>query len=109
MEEQKPKKRRWRRIQTKEQMDKKIQKVYDELVSHVGEPAILIEKDGRKMVPYLVTLESVVGAYTSSAGVKSTQACYSPDGGFRCRVNRTVSVLKLITGEQKIVYLDEGF
>ena len=85
---------------TKEQSQEKIQKISMELYSHLGQNAILFVKDGREMVPYFVELirnhNSIIARYK----------CYSPEGKFRCYLNHFPNCVSLMTGEQKIVYLD---
>lgn len=90
--------------QTKEQTDQKIREIYHKLVSHIGRPVILFEKESREMVPYFVVLKSKTG----SLRVIASQKCYHPDGGFRCFIHHTVSAIKILTGEQKIVFFDDG-
>ena len=85
---------------TKEQSQEKIQKIFDELYSHIGQNAILYVKDGREMVPYFVELirnhNCIIARYK----------CYSPEGKFRCYLNHFPNCVSLMTGEQKIVYFD---
>ena len=94
--------------QTKEQTDQKIQDIYHQLLTHIGKPAILFEKESREMVPYFVVLDSKVGSNLSNLGVVALQKCYHPDGGFRCYISHTVNVLKIMIGDQQIIFFDEG-
>lgn len=86
---------------TKEQYQDKMQKIIKELYSNVGKKAILYVKDGREMVPYFVDLvldgKHIIARYRN----------YYPNGEFRCYLNHFVNHVSLMTGDQKIVYLQD--
>lgn len=90
--------------QTKEQVNQKIGELYLQLINHTGEPAILFEKEGRAVVPYFVN----IGNHTPGRlTVVAYQRCYHSEGGFNCWIPHTIEVVKLLIGEQKIVYFDD--
>lgn len=71
------------------------------LKSHIGCPAILFVKESREMVPYFVELDY-------NGCVVAKHKCYAPDGSFRCFLNYHPSAVSIMTGEQRIIFFDEG-
>ena len=89
--------------QTKNQIDQTIEKIIDDLVNHTGYPVLFIQKEGRDMVPYLVWIDSKSGRL----GVVAHHNCYHPDGGLRCKTRHIIDAIKVMTGEQIVIYFDE--
>lgn len=87
--------------QTIEQTHSKLAEIKYEVLNHIGQPAILLIKEGRSMVPHFVTLEG------SSHGVYGSVKCFSPDGEFRQYLKHSVNTTRLLTGEQQLIYFDE--
>ncbi len=93
--------------QSKEQIDQKIQSIYLELLLHVGEPVIFFKKESRKIIPYFLVLKSVHGKNSEHPYAIAIQNCYNPDGGFRGNITHMVDIIKILTGEQRVVFFDE--
>ena len=90
--------------QTREQVNQRISELNLQLINHTGEPAILFEKEGRAFMSYFVNIgDHTPGRLTAMA----YQRCYHSEGGFNCWIPHTIEVVKLLTGEQQIVYFDD--
>lgn len=89
---------------TKEQTDQRIDEIFQELLDHRRKPVLMFMKDGRDVLPYFVIISKRIGRYTFEA----LQKCYDPNGKFRCYLKHTIDVVSVMTGEQKIIYFDEG-
>lgn len=87
---------------TKEQSHEKLMEITKSVWRHLGQPAILFVKDGRDMIPYYVTL------LREGKHVQARYKCYDPHGKFRCYLSHCVNSGSLMTGEQRIVFFDEG-
>lgn len=86
---------------TKEQTEEKLKEIQKELLSHIGQPAILFVKESRDMVPYFVEL--LLDGNTVVARYK----CYSPEGKFRCYLKHYPNCVSLMIGEQRIRFFGE--
>lgn len=86
---------------TKEQSYEKLNTIFQAILKHVGQPALLYIKEGRDMVPYYVELVE------QGHGITARYKCYGPDGKFRCYLNHFPSSIAIMTGEQKIIYFDD--
>lgn len=94
--------------QTQDDTDQKIQQIYLWLVDHIGQPAILYEKSGRELIPEFVKITGICGTHINTLGVRAAQRCYTLEGTFRTNIMHDVSVISLLTGDQKVVFFDEG-
>lgn len=88
---------------TREQVQSQLDDIHQDLLSHVGQRALFFQKESRDMMSYLVEIVSPAG----SCGVVAQHACYHPEGGIRCKINHTVDAVRLLTGEQRILFFDE--
>lgn len=89
---------------TKEQTDQKLNEIYQELLDHRRKPALMYIKDGRDMLPYFVIISKRTGRFSFEA----LQRCYDPNGKFRCYLSHSIDIISIMTGEQKIIFFDEG-
>lgn len=86
---------------TKEQSKDRLKEIRQEVIEHIGYPALLFVKEGRELVPYYV--EIIAQGRTVTARYK----CYAPNGDFRCYLSHCINSVSLMTGEQVIVYFDD--
>lgn len=96
-----PVKRRRNTRQTPEQMQERLDEVKREILNHLGQPAILLVKESRDMVPYFVTIEGNFNYFYGNV------RCFGPDGKFRQYLKQSISIIHLITGEQQLIYFDD--
>ena len=88
---------------SKENTNVTLVRLQKQLEEHIGKPAILFIKEGREMMPYFVTLCDVNKKWGTAVHKN-----YGPNGKFRCHMKYSVSIVSLMTGDQKIIFFDEG-
>ncbi len=88
---------------SKENTNVVLGRLQRQLEEHIGKPAILFIKEGREMMPYFVTLTDVNKKWGTAIHKN-----YGPDGKFRCCLSYSVSIVSLMTGDQRIIFFDEG-
>ena len=89
-------------IQIKNTIDNQIQAIKDELNNHKGHHALLFQKEYRKLVPILVKITGI-----TNSGATGEQRCYDDKGTIRGTIPHSIDFLKILTNEQKIIYLQD--
>lgn len=84
-----------------EQSQTKLNEIRAELTAHLNKPVLLFQIENRKMIPNLMIITAI-----TTAGATAEQNCYDNKGNVRNVIRHTVDVIKIMTGYQKIVYLD---
>lgn len=82
---------------TKEKSLELQNNIKTQLQAHVGQYAILLERTSRNIFSYYVQV-------TPSGG---KEAFYDEDGNFRCYLTRPIDPIKIMTGEQSVIYVDQ--
>lgn len=67
-----------------------------QIQEHVGTYAIILEKTSRNVFSYFVLITPQGGK----------EAFYDENGNFRCYLTKTIDPIRIMTGEQSIIYLD---
>lgn len=82
---------------TKEKSLELQNNIKSQIIEHMGKYAILLEKTSRNVFSHFVLI-------THSGG---KEAFYDENGNFRCYLTRPIDPIRIMTGEQSIVYLDQ--
>lgn len=82
---------------TKEKSLELQSNIKSQITEHMGKYAILLEKTSRNVFSYFVLITSRGGK----------EAFYDENGNFRCYLTRHIDPIRIMTGEQSIVYLDQ--
>jgi len=82
---------------TKEKSLELQNNIKSQITEHMGKYAILLEKTSRNVFSHFVLI-------THSGG---KEAFYDENGNFRCYLTRPIDPIRIMTGEQSIVYLDQ--
>lgn len=82
---------------TKEKSLELQNNIKSQITEHMGKYAILLEKTSRNVFSHFVLI-------THSGG---KEAFYDDNGDFRCYLTRPIDPIRIMTGEQSIVYLDQ--
>lgn len=91
---------------SKEHTNQRICEIYHSLLRHRGKPAILLEKQNRETLSYFVKIE--LKPVNNSKNIRAFQRTYHPDGGIRGYVTHTLDPVKILIGEQQLIFFDDG-
>lgn len=81
----------------KEDVKIRLQKITKQIESHIGQYALLKEREGRSFVVYMIHLLSVN---------RGEYACYDNTGSIRCKVTKFLNAIDILTNSQQLVFLD---
>lgn len=89
---------------TRKQVAEQLSIIWNQLLMHRGQKAILLQKEGRRTSSYLVTLLS----QSWGKGLMAQSTCYTLEGERRCTLSHSIDIVKILTGEQQLIYLNHG-
>ena len=80
-----------------------ILSVLNEVAEHLGRPALLFLKEGRKTTSLYVKIYSI----NKRGLIVVKHRCFSPTGELRCLISHCISASDLLSGCQKLVFFDD--
>lgn len=85
---------------SKEYTEKQVRSIEEIINRNMGQHAVLCIKDGRNNTPYYIRVTRKSGLHR----YEGVQTCYSPTGGVRGKIIKTIDVYSLISGSQRLYF-----
>ena len=85
------------RITNKEKSKEILKDIENQIQSHIGKFALLKEKDGRNTCVYFMKIISLK---------EGESYIYDSRGNFQGSIKRYIDVIKILTDDQRLVFLD---
>lgn len=85
------------RFPNKEKSKEILTDIENQIKSHIGKFALLKEKDGRNTQVFFIKIIS---------SKEGEMYCYDFRGNFNCTIKKHLDCIKILTDEQRLVFLD---